>query len=107
MEGTDTHCCIRLVKFQEISAGKFSSSFVVRRVNALKNTWQTAKLLLFLHLSSLLLGFAYSRFHTKAKSYYCMFRSYNLKVGSNDPTVEILEINNAGIIHLETLAVKC
>lgn len=28
------------------------------------------------------------------------------KVGSNDPTEEILEINNAGIIHLETLAVK-
>lgn len=35
-----------------------------------------------------------------------MCSGFNWKVGSIDPTEEILEINNAGIIHLETLAVK-
>lgn len=67
VEGTDTQCCIRLVKFQEISAERFSSSFMVRRINALRNTWHAAKLPLLLLLDSLPLGFAYSRFHVKAK----------------------------------------
>lgn len=36
MEDTDTHCCIKLAGFQEIAAGRFSSSFRVRRMG-LKN----------------------------------------------------------------------
>lgn len=67
MEGTDTQCCVRLVKFQEISAERYSSSFTVRGVNALKNWWHVAKLPSLLLSDPLLLGFAYSRFHTKAK----------------------------------------
>lgn len=66
VEGTDTQCCIRLVKFQEISAERSSSSFVVRGINAWKDSVAHLKAS-FCSSSSLLLGFAYSRFLTKAK----------------------------------------
>lgn len=71
--GTDTRGCMRLVRFQEISAERFK--FHVRRVDALSNTWHSAELplrLLWSHACRLCRsGFTRGRIHS------AVFRPHN------------------------------